>query len=189
MELFKTLMSKFGAVLMALCFVTTFALAAPQEADDSEIEVGGDFGYVANVGGGNSHHGFGITLYGGYRFFDWLGVYLDQQLSGVWWKAHPQSSNIPGVILEPKTHSYFVGSTVVNARCFLPTGPVELWGQIGMGAGYVEDWGAFDFKLGIGVQYPITNKIAIGGKFAYQVFANDGTTHVLDLAVTLNYQL
>jgi hypothetical protein len=175
MELFKTLMSKFGAVLMALCFVTTFALAAPQEAEAGDWEVGGDFGFVTDVGGYDAH-GFGFTIYGGYRFLDWVGVYLDQQLSGVWWE-HSEAG------------SYFVGSTVVNARFFLPVGPVELWGQIGMGAGYEGEWGAFDFKLGIGAQYPITNNIAIGGKFAYQVFANDGADHILNLAVTLNYQL
>lgn len=178
MELFKTLMSKFGAVLMALCFVTTFALAAPQEAEAGDWEIGGDFGFVTEVAGPDEH-GFGFTIYGGYRFLDWVGVYLDQQLSGVW-----GNSEGPGL---------FVGSTVVNARFFLPVGPVELWGQIGMGAGYTaideHSWGAFDFKLGIGAQFPITNNIAIGGKFAYQVFANDGTGHVLNLAVTLNYQL
>lgn len=179
MELFKNLMSKVGAALMALCFVTAFALAAPQEAEAGEFELGGDFGYVAQVAGWDEH-GFGFTLYGGYRFLDWVGVYLDQQLSGVW----AENSDAPGT---------FLGSTVVNARFFLPVSSVELWGQIGMGAGYrayeEHSWGAFAFKLGLGAQFEVTNNIAIGGKFAYQVFANDGTNHVLNLALTVNYKL
>ena len=187
MELFKSIMSKFGAAFMALCFVTTFALAAPQDAQAEGFELGGDFSYVAEVYKGyDDGHGFAFTLTGGYRFLDWVGVYLDQQLGGSWYGKHDDEG-------------HFLGSTVVSAKFFYEVSDLEIWGQFGVGAGYdsydagpaknVSD-GAFVLKLGAGVQYQIMNDLYLGGKFTYQLFAFDDkpNAHVINLGVTVMYQ-
>lgn len=183
MDSFTRFMSKLGAIFMALCFVTAFSLATPEEAKAGEIEAGADLGYVAQLDILSSH-GFGITVYGGYRIFDWMGVYVDQLLGGVWLEDYAG--------IEPE--GIFVGSTVLNARFFMPINhSIELWGQIGIGAGYLavneaSDEG-FAFKAGVGAMYALTHNLSLGAKFAYQLFANRATAHNINVAITLNYKI
>lgn len=175
---------KLCLALLTTLFAACFALAPTQEAQAGGFELEGQFGWLSNVASHDHHtasnHGFHFVLSPGYRFVDWVGLYLDQGFGGLF-----------------KGGSIFAGQTIVNAKFFLPINPVELWGKVGLGAFYVANDGhsngAFAIKLGIGVTYDIKGPIGIGINFDYMpVIWNDGwydyTTHVLDLGVHLRYK-
>lgn len=151
--------------LLTLITATALVFAAPSEAEAGHtgFEFQGGFGYLISAGNSYTHHGINFTFSPGYRW-DWIGVYIDQTLGGVF----------------PHKRSYFIGSTIVNAKAFYNiTAPLEIWGQVGIGAAYVEDYGLFGLKLGVGMSYAIRSNIAIGGDFTYTLGANDGTMHFI----------
>ena len=171
-----------AAALFALLFV--FAPATEARAEGFELGVG--FGWFGEVGdhAGGRWQGFHFILSPGWRFNEWIGVYIDQGFGGHF-RHHDQD--------------HFVGQTVFNVRGFLKAGPGDLWGEIGIGAHYLS-WddhtdSAFAFKLGIGYTYDITDVVGIGANFDYMLGAfsdtkyhGAGTAHYLDLMLHLRFK-
>lgn len=155
--------------LLALITASALIFAAPNEAKAGHtgFEFQGDMGYLIAATTHTTNHGLNFTFSPGYRW-DWIGIYIDQTLGGVF----------------PKRRSYFIGSTIVNAKAFYNiTGPLEIWGQTGIGAAYIENHGLFGLKLGVGLSYAIHANVAIGGSFAYTLGANDdGTLHLVNFS-------
>lgn len=192
-----TLSRRLGLALLTAVFAAIFAFAPTQEAEAGQFELGVGFGWLGNVNNDANWQGFHFMVTPGYRIIDWVGVYLDEGFGGLFWK--PDHAD---------RMSMFAGQTVVNAKFFLPVGPVELWGKVGIGAFYLAGdndrylhglegphpdthWseGAFAFKLGIGVTYDVTSMIGIGGNFDYLLAAFDGGNgHYLDLQLHIRFK-
>jgi hypothetical protein len=180
------------AIVTAI-FAAFFALAPTSEAEAGQFELGAGFGWHGQVNNHADWQGFHFMVTPGYRIVDWVGVYLDEGFGGLFWKP-PVGDRV----------SEFAGQTVINAKFFLPVGPVELWGKVGIGAFYLawdwgdSDWGgpaghdsqgAFAFKLGIGCTYDVTSMIGIGGNFDYLLGAFDGGNgHYLDLQLHVRFK-
>ncbi|MCL2326208.1 MAG: hypothetical protein FWC40_06930 [Proteobacteria bacterium] len=154
--------------LLTAFLATFFVFASPSDAQAADFELHGGFGYMGLFNGPSSH-GITVTLSPGLRW-GWIGIYLDQNLGGVFHRHHHYST------------STFVGSTILNAKFFLDLGPAELWGQAGIGAAYIEDFGAFGLKLGAGVSVPLSSFMSLGLDLAYTLGANHGTFHLLALS-------
>lgn len=171
-------------VLAALACIAAlaFTFAPTNEAHAEGFEIGAGLGWIGQVNEGSHNHGFHIMLTPGYRFVDWVGIYLDESFGGLWWRYDGEHDD-----------GHFFGHTVVNAKFFYPLGPGEIWGKVGIGGVYHsgEHWhtGGFAFKVGIGYTADIAGNFGIGGNFDYMLGAYDGFNgHYLDLQIHLRYK-
>jgi len=161
--------------LLTALLASFFVFASPNDAQAGNFELHGGFGYLGVFNKGGDAHGISVTLSPGFRW-DWIGVFLDQNLGGVF-------SSYDDFYGHRKYNNLFVGSTIINAKFFYNLGPAELWGQAGIGGAYVEKDGAFGLKLGIGLSVPLSSFLAIGGDFAYTLAAHRHyTNHFLTLS-------
>lgn len=173
------LQKKIIPAFLALLMATGLCLATPSNA-----EAGTGFDIGAGIGwhGAFHHkdvghfHGFSVRLAAGYRFKDWIGVYINQDLGGHWHGHH---------------HGYFAGTTILSADFFLPFQDLTLIGLIGVGADYhnydlVEN-GAFALRLGIGAEYMIKPNFGIGANFDYTLGANDHAYHMTSALLHFRY--
>ncbi len=191
---------RFLATVFA-AFLAVFALVTPSTAKANGFEVMGAIGWHDEIPNDTPHadmNGFGVRLSAGYRFADWIGVFVNQDLGGAF-----NHWDIGGVRVRG---SHFLGTTLVSANLFFPTGPLETFALIGIGATYTGKWhehhhdhhadlgkgeGAFAFRVGIGATYmlPTNPKFGIGANFDYTTGAFEvDNEHIVDLMLHMRYK-
>lgn len=187
--------NKIALTALAASTVALFAFATPSVAEAGQFEVGGGFGYLGEFGkNDHSMHGINFRLFGGYKFLDWVGVYLNQDLGG-------------DFDSEGDTHwSKFVGATIVSGDFFYPVGPVKISSTVGIGAAYTgktttrvdghsetggHSAGAFAFRVGAGCYYMVNDALGVGLTFDYTFAAfktEDGDNrHFLNILAGVRY--
>lgn len=183
MHTIKQILSSSAIALATLFFAFTLALSAPSNAQAGEFEAGIGFGYAGWVG--NDHDGYlydddfnGMTfsLEFGYRINDWLGIFIEQDLGGLFYKKHHADIDM------------FYGATVFEGKVFYAIKALEIFGKLGIGATYAADsedgydWdnGWFALRLGVGATYYIGSNWGIGLNFDYTPsFDDDYVSHFL----------
>ena len=192
-NMIKTIKHTALLVLMTLMFVAGFIVAAPQKAEagwDLELEFGWDCMILSE-----DHHfsttnnGFVGSFMFGYRFFDLVGIYLEQELGFI----QPELADdtfVDGVKLEyPRM---FKGATLADAQLFFRFWFLETSIKVGVGTMYMHDkpmkkpaegmvealiikdewekWFAFRAGLGLAV---VLGFFRIGAGFDYTLGAAD----------------
>lgn len=188
------LTNTFTLIALSVLAASAFAFAAPSTAQAGQIEIGGSFGYEGEQykhDDGNGMNGINFRLIAGYKFLDWVGVYLNQDLGGTF-----RSEN-------DSTLSRFVGSTIVSGDFFYPAGAFKLMGTVGIGATYHgkshfktdnhsetigSSDGAFAFRVGLGGYYMLSQQMSLGLTFDYTLGAYDGwNDHILNVLFGVRY--
>ena len=188
------LTNKLTLIALSVLAASAFAFAAPSTAQAGQFEIGGGFGYESEQyknDDGNGMNGINFRLIAGYKFLDWVGIYLNQDLGGTF-----RSDN-------DITSSRFVGSTIVSGDFFYPAGAFKFMGTVGIGAtyhgkshieydGYYETMGssegAFAFRVGIGGYYMLSQQLGLGLTFDYTLGAYDGwNDHILNVLLGVRY--
>ena len=164
-----------GALFAFGCF-----FAAPSQANAQNFDLNAAFGWQTMVLDDHRDDGNGpmFNISFGYRFMDFLGVYVEQDLGGlIWDNAAPIED-----------YKIFNGATLVDIRGFFTVSSFELWGKLGIGAIYTADsdgdagdqaW--FAFRLGIGATYMFMSNIGAGLDFSYTLGAADSHAHFDDV--------
>lgn len=191
--------SKLALSFIACIFVAFLSFAAPSTAKAGGVnglEVGGAFGWQGELfDNGTDMNGIVFRLNAGYRFKDWVGIFINQDLGGTWTRKH--GGGIRG--------KHFAGATIFSANFFYEISQIELFGLLGIGALYHGKFseryknggstvfahtsdGAFAFRMGIGGSFKITNNILAGINFDYTVGAFDDVDNILDLMLHIRYK-
>ncbi len=191
MKKFEQLMSvlghRLGAAVLAAMMIVLCSFATPNEAQArGAIELDGGFGFAGLYG---KHHsdfnGFAFTLGVRYRALDWLALGVEQDLGGIFWE-------------DDNDYNGFYGATIFGAKFILAVSALELFGNLGIGATYVNmeydhhegpahvkwDWDNawFGLRIGVGATYKITDALGIGLNFDYTPsFDDDIVSHFLRL--------
>ena len=153
-----------GALLAFGCFIAT-----PSQANAQNFDLNAAFGWQGMIiDDADDGHGPMLNVSFGYRFKDWIGAYIEQDLGGLIW-------DLPG-----DDWKIFSGATIASIRFFYAINAFELWGKLGIGAIYTadsdSDWGDeawFAFRIGIGGTYMFTKAMGVGLDFAYTLGAGD----------------
>lgn len=186
-------------VLMTLMFVVGFTVATPQKAEagwDFELAVGWDD--LILDGNGYKHQsnsGFVGTLSFGYRLFDLVGIYYEQDLGYI-------QPKIKGEGIEIKGDKMFKGASLVDARLFLKFLILETSFKLGIGAMYMklpkeikEDWQKwFAFRAGMGLAV-VLGSFRVGAEFDYTLgaadknkFDNEDNSHFISVKGFVGYE-
>ena len=189
MTLLNKLMKHIVLALTTLLFAFGLNMATSQEANAGEFEINGGFGF-AGMYHKNSvdYNGFTFTIGAHYRFLDWLGLGVEQDL---------------GALFNDDDNDYngFYGATIFGAKFIYSFGAAEIFGRLGIGAVYVNmeyvkhhihwEWDNawFGLRLGVGGTYYIAGPFGIGLNFDYTPsFDDDVVTHFLRLQLHLVYK-
>ena len=125
MTLLNRLMKHIVLALTTLLFAFGLNMATSQEANAGEFEINGGFGF-AGMYHKNSvdYNGFTFTIGAHYRFLDWLGLGVEQDL---------------GALFNDDDNDYngFYGATIFGAKFIYSFGAAEIFGRLGIGAVYV----------------------------------------------------
>lgn len=180
-----------GLFLTTLFLATACFIAAPSDAQAGNFEVGGAFGYAAAPDADSDYdlNGLSFSLHFGYKFLDWVGVAIEQDLGGLFYDKH-------GLDVDE-----FYGATIFEARFYAPLmDKLEFNGKFGIGATYLADsydgesWdtGWFAIRLGVGLTYYIMDSLGINLMFDYtpSVANSDDAEdeHFIKLQVGVVYQ-
>ena len=187
MQQLHNLMRKFGYGLLTLLFAACLGLATPSNAEArGDIEVGAAFGWIGLVHDAEDiYNGFTFSIDAGYRFTDWVGLYIEQDLGGIW---HEDDDHVNG----------FYGATLVEGKFIYAVNSLELFGKVGLGATYVDvdydgygDWDNawFAIRLGIGATYMIGSNWGLGLNFDWTPgFDDDVVMHFIKLQLHLAFK-
>ena len=190
-KILSALGHRVGFAVFAAFLASIFTFAMPQQAEArGQIEFDGAFGYAGMFGKyTNDHNGFTFTLAGRYRALDWLAIGVEQDLGGLF-----EDDN-------EDWHGFY-GATIFGAKLFYTHGNAELFGNLGIGAVYINmswhgpgaksEWDNawFGMRLGVGGTYYIQSNVGIGLNFDYTPsFDDDVTTHFLKLQLHLVFLL
>ncbi len=187
-SLFSRISAKWAMAMLSLFCASALFVAAPQTAQAGQVEAGIGFGWMGDEDDdADDGNGPMFELQIGYRIYDWVGVYLDQDLGGIFWDRGRWEDD----------YSYFQGATILNARFFVPVSVIELQFKAGIGATYQakhddgEDWseGQFAIRLGIGAFYDITTSFGIGATFEYTpAIGDDYVKHFVSLEAQARFK-
>jgi len=185
-------------VLMTLMFVVGFTVATPQKAEagwDFELALGWDDLILDGNGYDKTNNsGFVGTLSFGYRLFDLVGIYYEQDLGYIQpeWKGEGKNPY----------DKYFKGASLVDARLFLKFLILETSLKLGVGAMYMklpdivkDDWQKwFAFRAGIGLAVAL-GSLRVGAEFDYTLgsadkneFDRKDNTHFISVKGFVGYQ-
>lgn len=189
--------------LITLMFAAGFTVAAPQKAEagwDLELAFGWDSMILDSKAFENTNNGFVGSVMFGYRFFDLIGIYIEQDLGFI----EPDARDTD-VIEYPKL---FKGATLADAQLFFDFLILELSFKLGIGTMYMhykasknvdgalgliglaakdawEKWFAFRAGLGLAVKLGF---FRVGAEFDYTLGAadenkwdQDDTSHFVSL--------
>lgn len=186
--------NKCSLVALTALAASIFVFATPAEAEAGQFELGGAFGYVGEVHkDSDGMHGINFRLSAGYKFTDWVGLFLNQDLGGTFHKSNDVRT------------SHFLGATIVSGDFFYPIAAFRLMGTIGLGAtyhgqghikadGHTHDVGssdgAFAFRVGIGGHYMLSDALGVGLTFDYTLGAFEHwNDHILNLLLSVRFAL
>lgn len=183
----KHLAKQIGIFFATLFVAATCFFVAPNNAQAGQFEVGGAFGYAALPDSDSELdlHGLAFSLSFGYKFFDWLGAAVEQDLGGLFYDKYGMDI------------SEFSGATIFEAKFYVPiVQNFEFNGKFGIGATYVandgHDSGWFAIRLGVGATYYIMQQLGIGLIFDYTPSVansdNANTGHFLKLQLGVVYR-
>ncbi|MBO4349637.1 MAG: outer membrane beta-barrel protein [Proteobacteria bacterium] len=201
-------------VLMTLMFVVGFTVATPQKAEagwDFELALGWDSMLLDNKAFETTNNGFIGTLDIGYRLFDLVGIYLEQDLGYI----QPELKNNKIGDHKFEYPKMFKGATLVDAQLFLKFLVLETNIKLGIGTMYMhnkalkdidgmlasmglslkDDWQTwFAFRAGVGLAVAL-GSFRIGAEFDYTLGAADkndwdkeDNTHFISVKGFVGYQ-
>ena len=187
-------------VLMTLMFVVGFTVATPQKAEagwDFELALGWDSMLLDNKDFDKTNNGFVGSLAFGYRLFDLVGIYYEQDLGYI-------QPSVKSNGLEIKFDKYFKGASLVDARLFLKFLLLETSLKVGVGAMYMQTkdiltaekawqkW--FAFRAGLGLAVAL-GSFRVGAEFDYTLGSadknkldRDDNTHFISVKGFVGYQ-
>lgn len=166
--------------LMTLMFVVGFTIASPQKAEagwELELGLGWDCMLLDSDWFDTTNNGVAGTISIGYRLFDLVGIYVEQDLGYI----EPSVKKVEGVDI--KLDKQFKGATLAEARLFLGFLPLlETSVKLGVGTMYMkskdfvtqkEDWQTwFAFRAGLGLGVKL-GSFRVGAEFDYTLGAAD----------------
>ena len=164
-------------VLMTLMFVVGLTVANPQKAEagwDAELAFGWDSMILDSGAFETTNNGFVSTLSFGYRFFDLVGLYYEQDFGFI--QPETKISNI-----SIKGDKMFKGASLADVRLFIGfLALIELSFKLGVGAMYMDlpdgaedDWQKwFALRAGVGLAFTFVG-FRVGLGFDYTLGAAD----------------
>ena len=178
--------------LITLMFAAGFTVAAPQKAEagwDLELAFGWDSMILNDKAFETTNNGFVGSVMFGYRFFDLVGIYIEQDLGFI----EPKLKNNEVGDHKVEYPKLFKGATLADAQLFFDFLILELSFKLGIGTMYMhyktlkdvdavlsvlglsakDDWEKwFAFRAGLGLAVKL-GFFRVGAEFDYTLGAAD----------------
>ncbi|MBO4351615.1 MAG: outer membrane beta-barrel protein [Proteobacteria bacterium] len=185
------------AIIVLLFALGLNMVTAGEAQARGQFEFDGGFGYVGRFEKNqDDFHGFAFSLALRYRIVDFVALGIEQDLGGMFQDD------------DSKYHNGFYGATIFGAKFIYAINQIELFGNVGIGADYVDmehdahhnhhlgdpwhdahhEWddARFALRLGIGGTYMMQQNIGIGLNLDYTPsFKDDFVIHYLRLQLHL----